>query len=160
MTQSEPVQLLAMRHGAAGSAASDRERPLSDEGRAQVGRMAERLRDELGARPERLFTSPYPRAAQTAAIVGGILQVSVEPLTELSAGELTASSLLPVLRALAPAAHRLMIVGHAPDLANLVTDLTEASHLTLGTAAVAQLEGIELDRGSLRLIRVWAPGSR
>ncbi len=159
MTDSEPVQLLAMRHGAAGTAASDRERSLSRAGRVQVEEMAERLRVELGARPQWLFTSPYPRAAQTAAIVGAVLGVSVAPLTELSAGELTTSSLLPALRALAPTACRVMIVGHAPDLANLVIDLTRVSLLTLGTSAVAQLEGEKLDSGSLHLVRVWEPSA-
>lgn len=157
LTGAARVQLLAMRHGAAGRAATDPERALTDEGREQVRRVAVRLSRELSAPPARLFSSPYPRAQETAAIAGEILKVAFEPLSELGAGEAPPSAILLALRALAPQAASVMIVGHAPDLGDLVGDLTGGPRATLGTAEVAQLEGESLDRGSMRLVQIWTP---
>ena len=59
------------------------ESPLTDAGRAQAQRLAERLRRE---RIDRLYTSPYPRARDTAGIVGGAIglaPVRVDALREL-----------------------------------------------------------------------------
>jgi phosphohistidine phosphatase len=149
------VQLLAMRHGTAGWATADPERALTEHGRARVKQVAERLLSELPAPPQRLFTSPYPRARETASIAGTILGVAVEQLSELAAGESSPAALLAALRALAPPATRLMIVGHAPDLTDLVSELTGEPRSALGTAEVAQLEGQELERGSMKLVRIW-----
>ncbi len=151
------VQLLAMRHGAAGRATTDLDRALTDEGREQVRQVAKQLASELPARPEKLFSSPYPRARETASIAGALLGAAVETLSELGAGEATSSDIVIALRALAPSATRLMIVGHAPDLGDLVSALTGSSRATLATAEVAQLEGERLERGAMRLVQIWSP---
>jgi phosphohistidine phosphatase SixA len=155
------VQLLAMRHGTAGWATADPERALTERGRASVKQVAERLLSELPAPPQRLFTSPYPRARETASIAGKILGVAVEQLSELAAAEASPAALLAALRALAPPATRLMIVGHAPDLTDLVSELTGNPPAPLGTAEVAQLEGDQIERTSMKLVRIWSaePGS-
>jgi phosphohistidine phosphatase len=145
-----------MRHGTAGWATADPERALTQHGRVRVEQVAEQLLSELPAPPQRMFTSPYARARETASIAGKILGVPVEQLSELAAGEASPAALLAALCALAPPATRLMIVGHAPDLTDLVSELTGEPPAPLGTAEVAQLEGDQLERGCMKLVRIWS----
>lgn len=49
--------------------------PISDEGRSQMTAFAQRLRDQ-GLTFDRIYTSPYARASQSAAILGSILNTS------------------------------------------------------------------------------------
>lgn len=71
------MQLLIMRHGEAASHSVDQERTLTDFGRQQAAETAARIADSAW-RPAKIWSSPYVRARQTAAIVSEILNCPVE----------------------------------------------------------------------------------
>lgn len=71
--------LLLLRHAHAGERdpdrwPDDRHRPLTDKGRKTQRRVAQAL-GELGLAPIRLLTSPWARAAQTADVLVGELEL-------------------------------------------------------------------------------------
>ncbi len=95
-----PARLLLVRHGVTDW---NRERrwqghtdiPLNDEGRAQAGKVAERLKDEgITA----LYTSDLQRAAETADTIGralGVDAVRTTAFREISLGELEGTAPSP-----------------------------------------------------------------
>ena len=70
------MQLLIMRHGEAGWHTLDQERELTEAGRLGVAEVAARIA-ESPWRPKLVWSSPYVRARQTAAIVSEILNCPV-----------------------------------------------------------------------------------
>src|SRR5262249_59652483 len=62
---------IAVEHGTPGI--PDDERPLTPEGRRRMRQIARGLR-RLDLRPDRIVTSPLPRASATAEIVAGVLE--------------------------------------------------------------------------------------
>lgn len=71
------MQLIIMRHGEAGWHSLDQQRTLTESGRRQVAETAAQIADSPW-RPELIWSSPYVRAQQTAAIVAEILNCPVE----------------------------------------------------------------------------------
>jgi phosphohistidine phosphatase len=115
------VTLYVLRHGVAEEARAgrdDRARRLTPAGRAKMRRAAAGLR-ALGIDLDALLTSPYPRAAETAALVAEAWEGTVAPqeVAALAAGVPAAET----LRALRPWARRggVMVVGHEPGLGEL-----------------------------------------
>jgi phosphohistidine phosphatase len=100
----------------------DAARYLSARGRVSFRETARRFR-EAGALPDRMFTSPFVRAAQTAEILSETLQfageVAVAP--QLSPG-FDVEGLNAVLD-VCPGAREVALVGHAPDLGDILTRL-------------------------------------
>ncbi len=88
------------------------------------------------------YTSPRVRARDTARLACQSLNVEPEVVQALSAGFNT-EDLDEMLLAQEPGAH-ILIVGHEPDLSQLVHDLTGA-HVKLpkGGVAAIELEGRE-----------------
>jgi len=114
-----------MRHGIAVSepGMSDRDRPLSTEGVTRTERAAAGLA-AIGARFDRIFTSPLARAAQTAAIVARAQPATVEPeVLEALAGGVVPEALFRALGPL-PDDARILLVGHEPDMGALTALLT------------------------------------
>ena len=134
-------QLWFLRHGEAEphGAASDDERALTQRGEGQsdsAGRALARLEVTF----QLAFTSPKRRAADTAAIACRHLGVEPhvhEPLREgFDRGEA-----LALLHA-AGDDRRILLVGHEPDLSQVVHDLTGARiDLKKGGIAAVRLEG-------------------
>lgn len=56
---------------------------LTDLGKRQAERLAERLHGEIGERPVRVYTSPMQRASETAGIIGERLGASPERVYDL-----------------------------------------------------------------------------
>jgi phosphohistidine phosphatase len=118
------MQLYFLRHGRAFDPdmwrGDEPERPLMDEGRDELRRVARGLK-WMGVMPDAIYTSPFTRAKETAEIVGAALGVGVTPAAELAPGcdldRLTAM-LATALTAGQPKS--LLIVGHEPDLSTLV----------------------------------------
>jgi len=140
-------QLWLLRHGEAEphGARPDAERRLTERGEEQA-RAAGRALAALGVTFQGVLTSPKVRALDTArlacAALGGEAPVVHEPIgTGLDAAE---------ARALVAGDARVLVVGHNPEMAQLVRDLTGA-RVAFKKGGVA---GIALDgsRGELLVL--------
>lgn len=125
-------RLFLMRHGQAGFASSDHERPLTVQGRAQVAEIGGLLADR-GV--EQILCSPAVRTGQTASGLRLPAPVKVvEPLYNCSAGR--------ILTALATLPERIttvLVVGHYPGVPALAHQL--ADRRSSDPAALRQLTG-------------------
>jgi phosphohistidine phosphatase len=137
------MHLLLLRHGPAEPKndwrGDDAERPLSTEGRLQVKDVAASLARQA-VRPDVILTSPYVRARQTAQIfaeVHGLADV-IKPDERLAPG-FGARQLSKVLRNCADC-KTVMLVGHEPDLSDLVRALTGGGRIAIRKAAVAHVD--------------------
>ena len=108
---------IAVAHGTPGVAEDDR--PLTTKGEQRIKQIG-RCLAAIGLEPERIFTSPLPRARRTAQIVAQELHriERLETTSALTAGE-NARSIADWLSARSES--RLMIVGHNPALSDLVS---------------------------------------
>ena len=118
------MELYILRHGDAvdrvtGGYARDEERPLTEQGREEA-RLAGRALAALGVRPDLLLTSPLVRARQTAELAAEALRPRRGPLE--SAALAPGGQPAEVLAALREAggARAALLVGHMPDLGELV----------------------------------------
>jgi phosphohistidine phosphatase len=154
--------LLVLRHAKSDrhdSEVADHDRPLNERGRRDAGRMGQRLRDE-NLLPDLILTSTARRARET-----------VELLVSASgyAGDVTAQATfylagpeqyLTAVSGVNDAHGRVMVVGHNPNLEQLVERLT-GTVTTLATTTLVEIvlpiaRWRELDgetRGELR--GVW-----
>jgi phosphohistidine phosphatase len=138
------MKLYLLRHGKADWPnwnKPDDERPLTEEGKIQVAAVARRLaRLQIGPA---IFTSPLPRASQTADIAGQHLnqKVRVDPL--LRPG-FDAGKLKKLLKDFS--GDSLMIVGHEPDFTRTIFQLT-GGQTKLSKAGVAL---VQLEPGSMK----------
>lgn len=97
-------------------------RPLTEKGRKRARAAATglaRLYPPVGA----LLTSPYVRAYETAVIVGSVLGLPVETADALAPG--FDLSRLDQALALRPDIESMLLVGHEPDLSQIIHLLTQ-----------------------------------
>jgi phosphohistidine phosphatase len=150
-----PLVLHFLRHADAGDASAwtgdDAERPLTKKGRKHARRLGRHLAD-LGQAVDAIWTSPRVRAADTARLVGKALGVrpSVE---ERLGGGFDFDDLRSLAGGVGAAVADLMLVGHDPDLSELVSLLVGAHvGLVKGSLATIELEGRDPapGRGTLR----------
>jgi phosphohistidine phosphatase len=137
--------LYLLRHGIAVPPGSpdyaDDDRPLTARGRRRVRQVAVGLK-LLKVRPERIVTSPLPRARQTAEIVADVLKLSdrLESDEALRAG-VEAASVIDWVKARPETS--LMVVGHNPWISDLAGRLTAGAggseFIDLRKAGVAAL---------------------
>ncbi len=115
---------IAVPHGDPGY--PDDDRPLTDQGRSHLRQVGKGLR-KLRVQPDRILTSPLPRARETAEIVAEALGLTdaLESADTLRAGN-DAATIRDWLFTL-PAGD-LMLVGHNPSLSNLVGLLITGEH--------------------------------
>lgn len=151
------MRLYLVRHGIAldvgeQGVTCDDERPLSDKGRSKTAKVGRGLA-WLGARPQRILSSPLPRAEQTASILAEQTKcgAEVETLDALRPGA-DAEDVLGCLRD--AAAGEVMLVGHMPDMAAIAGGLLDAGEDALvfkkaGVACIAFEETPALGRGEL-----------
>ncbi len=123
-------EIYLVRHGLAGQFgdyADDSRRPLTEDGQKKTRKVAQRLYD-LGLHFDRIYTSPYERADQTAQILHSSgLGESIERWEALQPdGDRIRS--IEQLSGDRKAGRRVAIVGHEPDLSQL------AEMLVFGTA--------------------------
>lgn len=122
------MTLYLLRHGIAEDpdpGGTDRDRRLTPRGRLRMRRAARGLR-VLVRRLDALYTSPYPRAAETAALVAAAMGhgLAVRELDALVPG----TSPMDVVRALrALRGDRVMLVGHEPTLSKTAALLLTGS---------------------------------
>jgi len=126
-------EIYLVRHGLAGQFGDyedDSRRPLTEDGQKKTRKVAQRLRD-LGLHFDRIYTSPYERADQTAQILQSVLQSghlgqSIERCEDLQPdGDRTRS--IDQLSHDREAGRRVAIVGHEPDLSQLAETLVFGS---------------------------------
>jgi phosphohistidine phosphatase len=133
-----------LRHADAGDPEAwdrpDAERPLSDKGRKQTKRLGDHLAS-IAFRAESIITSPKVRAAETAELVAERIEGTVTE-DERLAGSLDLDVIEAILRD-AGDPDEAMLVGHDPDLSELLSVLCAAAGVTMRKGALAR---IEIDR--------------
>jgi phosphohistidine phosphatase len=125
------VKLYVMRHGPAEDEAESRvddDRALTSTGRERVRDVARAL-VEAGEEPSDVVTSPLVRAVQTAEVVALVTKLddrhgTVRVLRDLSPG---GESARLVRRICSEGRKRVMLVGHEPDLSELMATLVGSS---------------------------------
>lgn len=107
---------IAVPHGTPGVREDDR--PLTPEGEREVGQVSEGLK-RLKVKPDRIVTSPLPRARKTAEIAAAVLGLDgrLENADVLKPGS-PARAMKDWLATRDES--RLMLVGHNPNLSDLL----------------------------------------
>ena len=122
-------RIILMRHGLAEDTRGDiidADRSLTAEGAESAVAVAEKLRSFQPV--DAIFSSPYSRSRETAAIMAEALTESVVFIWEELVPETQASRVFDRIRALKNEWHTILIVGHNPvleDLAALLIGQTE-----------------------------------
>jgi phosphohistidine phosphatase len=156
--------LLILRHAKSDwgdSSLPDHDRPLAKRGQKDAPRVGKVIH-ERGLDPQVIVCSGARRARQTAeaAIQAGGLTARLQIEPELYGGG--AQAYLDALNRLPPEVERAMVVGHNPDLEDLLSSLTGRVE-TLPTAALAlvKLPVQAWDQVKLapvgELVFVWRP---
>ena len=131
------MQFYFLRHGKAADrdewTGNDADRPLTDEGRAEMRATARGLH-ALDLRLDALLSSPLVRARQTAEIVAEELGIAVTE-TPLLAPDCDRSQLAEALKPYRKATS-VMLVGHEPDFSTLIGVLIAR----LGAVAVVEMK--------------------
>ena len=138
------MKLIFLRHGIAVEhgvipGLPDDNRPLTDDGRAELHRNVKRFA-KLGIEPDVVLTSPLPRARQTAEIVATTLDLKgrLVVVDELRPG-CTLEALAPILQGYEDK-KQVMVVGHEPDFSEMISDLIGGGRLTLKKGGVARVD--------------------
>lgn len=159
------MKIYVLRHGEAVSAEEvggrDDARTLTDKGEEAARRAAEGMA-RIDVAPDRICTSPYPRAAQTAEITAEALgrKEALEECPELEPGA-DPGVIAGLLHDKGAEGHAVMIVGHNPDLELLVQYLisgTDQANITLKKGGLAVIEAERpIHQGCGRLVGLWSP---
>lgn len=135
------TELGLLRHAHAGDAAAwdrpDDLRPLSDKGRQQAERLG-RVLAAAGFVPDAVLTSPRVRARETAELVAERLGVAVR--IEPRLGSFVDLATVEAILDEAGGPVRPVLVGHDPDLSDLLVSLTGSPGLRMRKGAFALLE--------------------
>jgi phosphohistidine phosphatase len=113
------VHLYLVQHGEAMTEADDPDRPLTNQGVADVTQVAGYAVERLSVRVARLVHSGKTRARQTAEIWDGFLHVGVAQADGLAPNDDPATWLERV----AAGTSDVMLVGHLPHLARVTSSL-------------------------------------
>lgn len=154
------MNLFLLRHGnAESSAATDRDRRLSAEGREELHSVLTRCRHEL-ASVERVLVSPYVRAQQT-------YEIARQYLPQISAAQQETVGFLKPSgnpRAVIEWAHEaadksVLLVTHQPLVGTLLDELCgfEPGLYRMGTAALAAIRADVVARGLGELLWLKQP---
>ena len=150
------MKIVFMRHGFAEMPRAGRpdfERRLTKQGIHYLQQEAIGV-TKLALNIKKIYHSPLVRATQTAEIMSLGLGVSTEMLSELACG-CTFDKLSDILDVL-ELPDSFMIVGHQPDLGQMMFELTGATlHVQPGTIMVAETSAFKLGEG--RLIGHYMP---
>ena len=138
----------------------DAERKLTTEGRERL-RRSTKCWDRLGVVVDVIMTSPYVRARQTAEIAGQALGIPdrVVDCPELAAGA-SPSAIVGAIAERCQEDHRVMIVGHEPDLGRLISMLVcgdDGGGFRMKKAGLTKLsvEGLEAGRCAVLEWHLW-----
>jgi len=115
-------QLILMRHGHAEEGRDDYVRRLTEAGRKAARRAGQALA-RAGFSPERLLTSPAPRAHETAELVAQACEFAGPLEAHRSLYLAEEPAYLAALRKLPAQVSRVLLVGHNPTLSALARKL-------------------------------------
>lgn len=139
-------ELWLLRHGKSDRDAvgPDFDRPLKPRGRRAAQRLGEWLQARR-PRPDLVITSPARRALNTAQLICDALKLHEPPTPEQRLYFSGAEEIKNVLAECPPTTQCVMLVGHNPDLEELLTELVGEDNLPkveklMPTAALARLE--------------------
>ena len=139
------LDLIFLRHGLAdwpNWKGSDDDRPLTEEGKKETHQVAAFLA-KLGVKPRKIFTSPLPRASQTAEIAAEHLQAPLV-ISDLLAKGFNVRKLSQLLEK--AKIDSVMLVGHEPDFSRVIEKLT-GGDVKLRKSGVVRLR---LDRDKMK----------
>ena len=145
------MHLFFLRHGKAEDwhpGITDADRCLTPEGIAEMRREATALA-ALNLRLDLIYTSPYPRALETARIVAEAISLSPDQfhiVPEMQAGGFR-MGLLQRLTAKLPASARVLFVGHEPDLSTTAGQLIGGAQIELKKGGLIYIELIRPQPG-------------
>ena len=145
------MHLFFLRHGKAADwvpGITDADRCLTAEGIAEMQEEALAFAT-LNPRIDLLFTSPYPRALETARIVAEAASLSSEQfhiVPEMAAGGFR-MGLLQTLTKKLPANTRILFVGHEPDLSSVAGQLVGGAQIELKKGGLIYIESIRPQPG-------------
>jgi phosphohistidine phosphatase len=128
--------------GRAGSGGSDFDRELTARGQSQAAFLAERIA-AVDPRPDVILASRYPRALKTARAIEGALQVALVVEAGLEVDEDVARALELIEREIAVGHRSIMLVGHNPQLGELIGVLASGlppQEMILKTGELVALE--------------------
>jgi phosphohistidine phosphatase len=144
-------ELLVLRHAKSAwpEGVADRDRPLKPRGERAARRVG-RFLGVHGLRPDAALASPARRAADTARLV---LEAAGADVPLQLDEKLYGADTWAAVDAVWPHVNRLLVVGHEPEMVELVTKLTGAA-VRLPTAGLAwlQVPGEGRGRGLLHLL--------
>src|SRR5437764_6692342 len=125
------IRIYLVRHGIAVDPAEkgsldDDARPLTAKGRRRFRRLA-RAFVQLGEPPDFIFTSPLVRAAQTAEILAGALRMSEVGVLDELRPEAGVGGLLTETGRRVKDEQSVALVGHDPQMTQLVITLADLS---------------------------------
>jgi phosphohistidine phosphatase len=146
--------IFLVRHADAGDPSEwigpESQRPLSEKGIKQASRLAAVLLDSK-LHLDSIRTSPARRCAETAAILAAALDVDAAVDERLATGPGLAQ--LHELFGERGKISKLMIVGHEPQLAALVAELTGIRNISIEKGAALRIDlSREIAEGAGRLV--------
>ncbi len=155
--------LYLLRHGKAerlSATGADRDRALKGRGRRQATWIARAIAEGAGdglARPHAILTSPVTRAIDTARLVAEVLELKPRVAPDLEVG-LDVERAVELVERLAAGASEVqpcaMLVGHNPQLSELVVALTARTQDDLRTGEAALIDlGDDWPGGPARLVQ-------
>ena len=138
------LQLIIVRHGEAEPKVdnvADKDRKLVKKGVKQMRRVANFL-DLMNFKLDRVFSSPYLRAYQSAEVILEELEedLKIETLRELEPDQ-DVSTLIEKLKELNTAEMTILLVGHEPHLSTFIKSITGGDvELKKGGVAVVEFD--------------------
>ncbi len=145
------MHLYFLRHGDAEERRAgqrDADRHLTTEGCDEMRAAAAGLR-ALEMQFDAIFSSPLPRALETAEIVAEALDFSTAKIVvdpRLEAGAFRMGSLQSLL-ATQPRSARILLVGHEPDFSMVVGQMIGGAAIDLKKGGLARVEATRLEPG-------------
>jgi phosphohistidine phosphatase len=162
------IRIYLVRHGIAVDHSErgdlpDEDRPLTEKGRSRFRRLA-RAFARLGEPLDALFTSPLPRAVQTAEILAGALKQANVGILESLKPSVQPEALLQELAKKAKDAQAIGLVGHDPQMTLLVSllgNVPREADIDFKKGSIVRIDVGDLATGKPSEPRYWLkPKSR
>ena len=145
------MKIIVFRHGEAEEkrpGMSDEERRLTEKGRRDVECVAR----ALPWRPFKIYTSPLVRAFETAEIIARIYGIDIIATDRLRPETASIESIREL-----QLVDGVVLVGHAPSIERLVSDLIGGGNVRLRAGSAAGLEIENICEGCAKLVFLVTP---